>query len=41
MTCFICDPENPEAAEEGCWDCEMSWWRYVDSIYDEMAEADQ
>lgn len=29
VTCYICDPENPDAAEEGCDNCNRLWNEYV------------
>jgi hypothetical protein len=26
MTCYLCDPTNPEADEEGCAKCEQEYW---------------
>lgn len=26
MSCYICQPHNPNAAEEGCADCEREFW---------------
>lgn len=30
--CYICQPENPNAAEEGCEDCDRGFWQWVTRV---------
>lgn len=27
--CYICQPDNPNAAEEGCEACDREYWAHV------------
>jgi hypothetical protein len=27
--CYICQPDNPDAAEEGCGSCDRDYWSFV------------
>ena len=31
--CYICQPDNPNAAEDGCSDCELAWEMYYEEAY--------
>lgn len=33
QTCYICDPDNPNADEEGCQACEQSFLAYYAAAY--------
>ena len=31
--CYICQPANPNAAEDGCSDCDLAWGMYYEAAY--------
>jgi hypothetical protein len=37
--CYICDPDNPDAPEDGCAGCEADWEAYYYAVYEPKEES--
>lgn len=38
--CYICRPDDPNAAEEGCQDCDREFWEYASHIAVALCDHD-